>query len=155
MAYLVLKWLHILSSTVLLGTGAGIAFFFLRARRTGDVRVIAAVARAVVHADLLFTATAVVVQPATGYLLMRTAGLPLDLPWIRTSLVLFVIVGCCWLPVVWLQLRLRDMAVAAEQAASALPPQFAQLFRLWTLLGWPAFAGVLVIFWLMVAKVGL
>jgi uncharacterized membrane protein len=155
MTYLVLKWLHILSSTVLLGTGAGIAYFFLRACRSRDVRVIAAMAGDVVRADFLFTAVAVVVQPVTGYALMRLSGLPFGLPWIRTSLVLFVLVGYCWLPVVVLQLRLRDMAVAAAEQGTALPPEFHRAYRLWFLLGWPAFAGVLLIFWLMVAKVEL
>jgi uncharacterized membrane protein len=155
MTYLIFKWLHILSSTVLLGTGAGIAYFFLRACRTRDVRVIAAVSRDVVRADLMFTAVAVVVQPMTGYALMQLSGLPFDLPWIRTSLVLFVLVGCCWLPVVRLQLRLRDLAVAEAEQGTELPPAFTRLYRLWFVLGWPSFAGVLVIFWLMVAKVGL
>jgi uncharacterized membrane protein len=154
-AYLLLKWLHIVSSTVLLGTGAGIAFFFWRASRTEDAGVIAAVARDVVRADFLFTAVAVVVQPATGFAMMRLAGLPAGLPWIRTSLVLFVLVGCCWLPVVALQIRLRDMAYAAANQGSVLPAAFQRLRKVWIMLGWPAFAGVLLIFWLMVAKVGL
>jgi uncharacterized membrane protein len=153
-AYLWLKWLHIVSSTVLLGTGAGIAFFFVRAQRTGDVRVLAAVARDVVFADFVFTAVAVVVQPVTGLLMMHMAGYPLSLPWIRTSLVLFAAVGCCWLPVVWLQLRLRDMAVAAAAAGGPLPPVYNRYYRWWVALGWPAFAGVLATVWVMVVKRG-
>lgn len=152
--YLWMKWLHIVSSAVLLGTGAGIAFFFVRAQLTRDVRVIAAVAREVVLADLVFTAVAVVVQPATGLMLMHLAGYPLSLPWIRTSLVLFAAVGCCWLPVVWLQLRLRDMAVAAAAMGGPLPPAYDRYYRWWFALGWPAFAGVLAIVWVMVVKRG-
>lgn len=152
MSYLLLKWLHIISSTVLLGTGAGIAFFMWRAHRTRDARVIAAVATDVVRADFLFTATAVVVQPVTGLLLLWKLGYPWTLPWIRWSLLLYVLVGCCWLPVVGLQLRMRNLARRAVAEGSALPPAYYRCFKYWFLMGWPAFAGVLVVFWLMVAK---
>ena len=152
MIYLLLKWLHVISATVLLGTGAGIAFFMWRAQRTQDVQVIAAVAREVVRADLWFTAVAVVVQPVTGFLLMRITGYPVTLRWIAVSAALFVLVGCCWLPVVWLQLRMRDLADQALRERMPLPAQYFRYYRAWLLLGWPAFAGVLAILWLMIAK---
>ncbi len=152
MSYLFLKWLHIVSSTVLLGTGAGIAFFMWRAHRTGDARVIAAVAADVVRADLLFTATAVVVQPVTGFLLLWKLGYPRTSHWIHWSLLLYVLVGCCWVPVVWLQVQMRNLARQAATAGGALPERYHRYFRYWFLLGWPAFAGVLAVFWLMVAK---
>ena len=152
--YLWLKWLHIVSSAVLLGTGAGIAFFFVRAQRTRDARLIAAVARDVVLADLVFTAVAVVVQPVTGLMMMHLVGFPLSLPWIRTTLVLFSAVGCCWLPVLWLQLRMRDMAVAAAATGDPLPPVYNRYYRWWFALGWPSFAGVLAMVWVMVVKRG-
>jgi len=151
-AYLWLKWAHIVSSTVLFGLGAGIAFFFLRAHRTGDVRVIAAVSREVVLADALFTASAVVTQPLTGLGMVWLAGYPLNLPWIRLSMLLYVVVGCCWLPVVWLQIQMRNLASAAANAGAALTPQYYRYYRWWFGLGWPAFGGVLVIFWLMITK---
>lgn len=151
-AWLLLKWLHVISSTVLLGTGLGIAYFMWRAHRGGDTRVIAATAASVVRADLLFTAVAVVVQPVTGVMLIWHVGYPWSLAWIRVSLALFVLVGCCWLPVVWLQWRMRVLAAAASRDGSALPPAYFTYFRWWFFLGWPAFAGVLVIFWLMIAK---
>jgi uncharacterized membrane protein len=150
--YLALKWLHIVSSTVLFGFGAGIAFFFLRAHRTRDVRVIAAVAREVVRADALFTAVAVVGQPITGVLMMRVAGFPFSAPWIWRSLLLYALIGCCWLPVVWMQVRMRDLAVAADRRGESLPEEYFRLYRWWFALGWPAFLGVLVVFWLMVSK---
>jgi len=150
--FLWLKWAHIVSSTVLFGMGAGIAFFFVRAHRTGNVRVIAAVGRDVVLADTIFTATAVVLQPATGLSMVALLGLPLTLPWLRWSIVLYLLVGCCWLPVVWLQIRMRDMAMAAVETDSALPANYHRLYRWWFGLGWPAFLGVLVVFYLMVAK---
>jgi len=151
-AYLWLKWLHIISSTVLLGTGAGIAYFFVRVQQTGDVRIIAAVARDVVVADAYFTASAVVIQPVTGFLLLWLGGYPFTLPWVWASVLLYLAVGCCWLPVVWLQIRMRDLAITAVKAGTALPTAYARYYRWWFVLGWPAFAGVLVIFWLMVAK---
>ncbi|MEJ0100129.1 MAG: DUF2269 domain-containing protein [Pseudomonadota bacterium] len=152
MIHLLLKWLHIISSTVLFGTGAGIAFFMWRTHRSQDVRVIAAVAADVVRADFLFTATAVVVQPLTGFLLVRELGLPVTLPWIHAAIWLYVLVGCCWLPVVWLQIRMRDIARRAVAEGVALPPEYHRYFKLWFLLGWPAFAGVLAIFWIMIAR---
>ena len=150
--YLWLKWAHILSSTILFGTGAGIAFFFVRAQKTRNILVIAAVAKDVVIADLVFTATAVVLQPVTGVAMAMMAGFPLSAPWLRWSIALYLFIGCCWLPVVWLQFRMRDLAVVAARTTSALPPQYFRLYRWWFALGWPAFAGVLVVFYLMVAK---
>jgi uncharacterized membrane protein len=150
--YPVIKWLHIVSSTVLFGTGAGIAFFFLRAQRTGDTKIIAAVSRDVVLADMVFTATAVVLQPVTGIVLAFMAGFPLSSPWLIWSMVLYVLVGCCWLPVVWLQMRMRDLAIVAAANGSPLPAVYQRCYRWWFALGWPAFIGVLVIFYLMVAK---
>jgi len=150
--YLILKWLHILISTVLLGTGAGIAYFMWRAHRTRDARVIAAVAADVVRADFLFTATAVVLQPVTGFLLIRQLGYPWTVAWIHRALALYVLVGCCWLPVVWLQVQIRNIARRAAAEGVALPEIYHHYFRYWFVLGWPAFGGVLVIFWLMVAK---
>ena len=135
--------------------GAGIAFFFLRAQRTADVKVIAAVAKDVVLADAVFTASAVVLQPTTGLALTLMAGYPLTAPWLVGSLVLYVLVGCCWLPVVWMQVRMRDLAQAAAEKGSALPRTYRRHYRWWLGLGWPAFIGVLVIFYLMVAKPGL
>ena len=150
--YLFLKWLHIVSSTVLFGMGAGIAFFFIRAQRTGDVKVIAAVGKDVVFADAVFTAAAVVSQPLTGFAMVWISGYPWTRSWICVSMVLYALIGCCWLPAVWLQVRMRDMAVMAAATASALPPAYRSYYRWWFALGWPAFIGVLFVFYLMVAK---
>lgn len=150
--YLTLKWIHILSSTLLLGTGLGIAFFMWMAHRSGDARQIAATARVVVIADALFTAPAVVVQLGTGLWLAWLLHLPLTEFWVGTALLLFFVIGACWLPVVWLQARARDLARAAVEAGMPLPPAYARVMRWWFWLGWPAFISVIVIFWLMVAK---
>jgi len=150
--YLWLKWAHIVSSTVLFGTGAGIAFFFIRAQRTGDVRVIAAVGREVVVADAIFTASAVVLQPLTGFGMAWIASYPLSAGWLRWSIALYVLIGACWLPVVGLQIRMRDLAMRAAEEGASLPAAYFRCYRWWFALGWPAFIGVLVVFYLMVAK---
>jgi uncharacterized membrane protein len=153
--YLWLKWAHIVSSTVLFGMGAGIAFFFLRAQRTGDVRVIAAVGREVVIADAIFTASAVILQPLTGFAMAVLAGYPLFVGWLRWSIVLYVLIGACWLPVVGLQIRMRNLAIRAAEEGTSLPAAYFRCYRWWFALGWPAFIGVLIVFYLMVAKPGL
>jgi uncharacterized membrane protein len=151
-AYQLLKFLHVIGATVLLGTGAGIAFFMLLAHRSGEVRVIAGVARIVVIADYVFTATAVIAQPVTGLLLARTAGYSLGEGWILLSIGLYLFTGAFWLPVVWMQSRMRNLAVAAAQAGESLPDEYHRLFRWWFAFGFPAFTAVLAIFWLMIAR---
>lgn len=152
MMYLWVKWLHILSSTLLFGTGLGIAFFMWRAHRLGDARVIAATARTVVIADACFTAPAVLVQFLSGLWLLDTLGLPWTQAWISAALVLFVLVGLCWLPVLWLQWRARVLAEHAVAHGTPLPDDYHRVMRWWFWLGWPAFLSVIAIFWLMVMK---
>lgn len=151
-AYVALKFLHIIGAAVLLGTGAGIAFFMLMAHRTGEAATIAATARIVVIADYVFTATAVVAQPITGVLLAREAGYALTEGWIMLSMGLYLVTGAFWLPVVWMQSRMRDLALASAAAGEPLPERYQQLFRLWLAFGFPAFAAVLAIFWLMISR---
>jgi uncharacterized membrane protein len=150
--HLVLKWLHIISATVLFGTGLGIAFFQWFTFRQGNVHAIAAVTRIVVRADFLFTTPAVIVQLVTGLLLVHTLSLPWTTPWVILALALYVLVGACWLPVVVIQIRLARLAATASATGTALPEEFHRSMRTWFLLGWPAFMGMLAIFWLMVAK---
>ena len=152
MTYLVVKWLHILSSTLLFGTGLGSAFYLFFASRTRDPRVIAQVARLVVIADWSFTTPTVILQPATGFALAHMAGWPLSTPWLAVSLALFVFAGACWLPVVWLQIRMAAIAAQAHRDAASLPPLYARYQRWWELLGYPAFAAMVVVFYLMVNK---
>ena len=152
MIYLALKFLHVIGASVLLGTGAGIAFFMLLAHRQGNPALVAGVARIVLIADFVFTATAVVAQPVTGVLLALHAGYPLTEGWIVLSTLLYLVTGAFWLPVVWMQMRMRDLASDAVRTASDLPPAYHRLFRLWFAFGFPAFAAVVAIFWLMIAK---
>jgi uncharacterized membrane protein len=153
--YLALKWLHLLGAAVLFGTGMGIAFFawfgYRRAVRVEDIGLLRGVLALTVVADTVFTATAAVLQPVTGVVLWRMAGGSWSATWLHAVLAVYVFVGLCWLPVVWLQIQLRDDAVAAGSIAQ-LPARFHRRFRTWFLLGWPAFAGVLLLFALMLLR---
>lgn len=152
MEYLTVKWIHILSSTLLFGTGLGSAFYMYFASRTRDPRVIAAVVRYVVIADWLFTTPTVVIQPLSGFYLLHLVGLPLRTPWVLWSLVLFVVAGLAWLPVVWMQRRMRDMAREAARRGAHLPPAYQHYLRGWVALGVVAFTALVAVFYLMVAK---
>lgn len=152
MTYLILKYLHLIGAIVLIGTGAGIAFFMVMAHFTGNATKIAGVARIVVTADFLFTATAVIAQPITGVLLAREVGYPLTEGWIVLSIILYLTIGAFWIPVVFMQMRLRDLAQAAERGGTALPPAYHRVFWMWFVFGFPAFASILGILWLMIAR---
>jgi uncharacterized membrane protein len=152
MTYEVLLFVHVIGAMVLLGTGAGIAFFMVMSNRSTDPYLIAHVAGVVVLADTLFTATAAIFQPVTGYLLAREVGWPLLEGWVALSLLLYVFVGAFWLPVVWIQIRMRDLAITARDSGQDLPPAYHHLYRIWFACGFPAFAAVLAIVWLMLTK---
>jgi uncharacterized membrane protein len=147
-----LKLIHIISSTVLFGTGLGTAFHGLASNLRGDLRGIVVANKNVVLADWLFTSPAVVIQPATGVALALEEGWPLDSRWILASVALYIFVGACWLPVVWLQMRMAKIAQACLETGAPLPAEYRRYFRWWFALGWPAFIAMLAIFWLMVAK---
>ncbi|OUS38328.1 hypothetical protein A9Q94_02710 [Rhodobacterales bacterium 56_14_T64] len=149
---LILRMLHVIGACVLLGTGAGIAFFMLMAHRRKQPEIIAYTAGVVVLADLLFTASAVVVQPVTGALLAWRLGWDLTEGWLVLSLGLYVLTGLFWLPVVWIQIRLRDLARQAVKAQTDLPTVYFRLFAIWFACGIPAFLSVLAILWLMLAR---
>lgn len=152
MIYDLLLYAHVIGACVLLGTGAGIAFFMVMSNRSRDPALIAHVSAIVVLADTVFTATAAVLQPVTGYLLVREVGWSLLEGWVLVSLCLYVVVGVFWLPVVWIQIRLRRMAEAAALASEPLPPAYHRLYRIWFACGFPAFFAVLAIVWLMLTK---
>ncbi|RUU06865.1 DUF2269 domain-containing protein [Mesorhizobium sp. USDA-HM6] len=148
----ILRWLHVIGAAVLFGTGAGVAFFMLMAQRTDRPEIVAHVAGTVVIADTIFTATAVVVQPITGALLAREMGWPLSQGWIALSLALYVVTGLFWLPVVWIQIRIRNLARQAVAENRPLPDEEKRLFRIWFACGFPAFAAVAAIIWLMATR---
>lgn len=152
MDYVTVKWLHILSSTLLFGTGLGTAYFMICAALTRDAKIAAAVGKNVILADWLFTATTVVIQPVTGFYLVYIADIPLTNRWILWSTGLYLLAGACWLPVVWLQIRMHRLAAAASHAKTSLPPLFWRYFRIWVTLGIPAFIALIIVFYLMVAR---
>lgn len=147
-----LRWLHVIGASVLFGTGIGIAFFMLMAHLSRSVPFIARTAAVVVIADMVFTAVAALVQPITGVLLARTVGWSLTEPWLLASIALYLLVGAFWLPVVAIQIRLRDLARQAEADGTALTERYFTLIRVWIACGIPAFTAMLVLFFLMVAR---
>ena len=150
--YFLVKYLHLLGAIVILGTGTGIAFFMLMAHRSRDVAFIARTAATVVIADMLFTLSAVILQPVTGGLLMMLTGTTLSERWLMTSLGLYVVAGLFWIPVIFMQIEMRDLARSAVTDGLPLPPRHFVLFRRWFLFGIPVFGSVMIILWLMIAK---
>ena len=154
MEYLIVKTLHILSSTILFGTGIGTAFYMLLLTldRARDIRAIAVVNKWVVRGDWLFTGTTGILQPLTGFWLIHLAGYPMSSRWIVWSLILYVVAFFCWAPVVWLQIRLRDLAQDAVRDNTDLPPLYWRYLWIWVALGIPAFFALVIVFYLMVSK---
>ena len=150
--YLLIKWAHILSATVLFGTGIGIAFFKWMTDRSGDVRAIRIVNERTVLADLVFTTPAVILQPLTGFSLVYISGYTVLSGWLMMAVLLYLLAGFCWLPVLWLQLRMREIARAADRENSPLPALYWRYAKIWFWLGIPAFISLVVVYWLMVFK---
>ncbi|MGB3280905.1 MAG: DUF2269 domain-containing protein [Pseudorhodobacter sp.] len=151
-SYLLARYLHILSSTVLFGTGIGTAFQMVWAMKSRKVETVHSVASGVVWADWLFTTPAGILQPLTGLWLVHLAGYSLDEPWLLATYFAYALAFACWAPVVWLQLRIRDLAATALASGTELPPKALHYYRIWFVLGWPAFAALTAVFWLMIAK---
>ncbi|KTD49936.1 integral membrane protein [Legionella quinlivanii] len=152
MAYFLLKYIHIISSTLLFGTGLGSAFYMWRANQSANIEAMRFAARNVVIADWIFTAPAVIIQPITGFWLMAIMHYSITSKWIILSLLLYVITGACWLPVVWLQIKMDQLLKETTLSEKSLPAKYHRYAKLWFILGWPAFFSVLVIFYLMVFK---
>ena len=152
MSYLTFKTLHVFSMVLLFGTGLGSAFYKFMADQSGDVRSMMTTNRHVVLADWLFTTPTIIIQPATGYFMLSQANFPLSTPWLLASIILFVIAGACWLPVVVLQIRMRDLTVQAVNNNTALPDIYFRYARIWFWLGVPAFIAMVLIVYLMVYK---
>lgn len=152
MSYLWLKWVHIISATLLFGTGIGTAFYKCWADLQGDVRAQLVVLRGVVLADWWVTTPAIVIQPVTGLWMADIAGYSLVDGWLLWAMVLYLLAGACWLPVVWLQIRMRRLAEQAVAEGAGLPQRYHAYRRLWFALGVPAFGALVVVFYLMVFK---
>ncbi|MDR0481321.1 MAG: DUF2269 domain-containing protein [Gallionellaceae bacterium] len=150
--YDLIKTLHIISSVLLVGTGLGSAFYLFYANRSGSLPAQAVVGRLVVRADWWFTAPCIVIQPVSGIAMAHLAGWPLSTPWLTLSLILYVLAGVCWLPVVWLQIRMAALAAQAHATATALPALYTTYQRRWEMLGYPAFLAMAATYFLMVGK---
>lgn len=150
--YLLLKWVHILSSVLLVGTGFGSAFYLFFIHRTRDVRAIAEVSRLVVKADYWFTAPTVILQPLSGFAMLYIVGYSWTQPWLLWTYALYTLAGICWLPVVWLQVQMARLAQNAASTNGSLPDQYWRFARYWELLGYPAFIAMVAIYALMVFK---
>ena len=150
--YLLLKTGHIISSTVLFGTGMGIAFFFLMGTRSGDPAAAYFAARTTAVADMIFTLTAGIVQPLSGFALIHVTGYDAFAPWLVATYAIYLVALACWLPVVRLQLQIRDMYRAVLDGSAIDEALLARRIRVWFVLGWPAFVGLVIVFWLMVAR---
>lgn len=150
--YFLLKWVHILSSTVLFGFGAGTAWYFWNAHLSGDANTIAKVGRMVVRADWIFTGGSGLLQPISGVLLARAAGYSLTESWLLTAYALYALAFACWAPVVWLQIRATELAEQAARTGAPLGTDYRKVIRWWFALGWPAFLGLTATFWLMIAR---
>jgi uncharacterized membrane protein len=150
--YFLVKYLHVLGAVVILGTGSGIAFFMLMAHRSRDADFIARTAAVVVIADMLFTLTAVIAQPVTGGILMQLSSTTFAERWLVTALVLYLVAGLFWVPVIFMQREMRDLASVAAGNDQPLPPRYFVLFRCWFVFGIPGFGSVMMILYLMIAK---
>jgi uncharacterized membrane protein len=150
--YFIIKYLHVLGAIVILGTGSGIAFFMLMAHRSGDAGFIARTTGVVVFADMLFTLSAVIAQPVTGGVLMMLSETSPSEGWLATSLVLYAVAGLFWVPVIFMQIEMRNLARVAAEKNAPLPPRYFALFRRWFAFGIPGFGAVMIILYLMIAK---
>ncbi len=152
MTYLLIKYVHIISMVLLFGTGLGSAFYKWMADKTGVVSHIAVTNRHVVLADWLFTTPTIIIQPLTGLWMVHITNIPLSTPWVAASLALYAFAGLCWIPVVWMQIRMRDMATIANDTQTDLPKLYWKYTRIWFWLGIPAFIAMMLIVLLMVLK---
>lgn len=150
--YASIKTLHIISSTVLFGTGLGIAFFMFRSWAANNIHEKLYAANNTVLADYCFTLPAAIVQPVSGFALIHLVGFDASAKWLSLTYFLYIIAGLCWLPVVWIQIQLKKMCREALKTGDELPARYNRLFKLWFLLGWPAFLSFIIIFYLMVTK---
>ncbi len=150
--YLIIKTIHILSSTIFFGTGIGIAFFMVKSYFTDNIHEKFYAARNTVLADYLFTFPAVVVQPLSGIALIHMVGYDWSEFWLMATYIIYIIAGLCWIPVVWIQIQLKEMTKQAVGSGEPLPARYNKLFKIWFALGWPAFIGLVIVFYLMVAK---
>ena len=152
MLYLLLKTLHVFAATLFFGTGLGSAFFKFRADQSGKIEDIVFAQKNIVLADWLFTVPSGVLLPLTGFWMVWLLNLPLTTPWILAGFVLYAFAGLCWLPAAWMQIKMRDAAILAQQDQTALPESYHRWTRWWLILGFPAFVAAVWTIYIMVSK---
>ena len=150
--YFSLKILHVISTSVLFGTGLGTAFYMFYVNLQKDIKLIALATKQVVFVDWLFTGTSAIVQFFTGFALVSLKGYSFFSFWVYGSIIGYLIAGACWIPVVYLQIRCRDLAFDALKNNAQLPKQYHYYYKLWWMLGVPAFSSLLIVFYLMVNR---
>ncbi|WP_428624431.1 DUF2269 family protein [Sedimenticola sp.] len=150
--FFIVKWAHILSATLLFGTGLGSAFYKWSADRSGNLAAISHTNRIVVIADWLFTTPTIILQPVTGLWLLHLLGIPLSQGWVISTFILYAVAGACWLPVVWLQIKMRDLSMTATKSQQPLGPGYQRHAKRWFWLGVPAFSAMIAVYFLMVFK---
>jgi uncharacterized membrane protein len=153
MDYLSLKYIHIMSATIMFGTGIGTAFFMLMAYCSKNIEAIKTTARTVVIADWLFTLPTVIIQPITGIMLMQVLNYSYRSFWFHASVGLYVLAGLCWIPVVFMQIKMRE--ISKSTTSQVLPASFHRLMRYWIGFGIIAFSALILVYVLMVWKMGL
>lgn len=151
-AYSLIKTVHIVSAAILFGTGVGIANFMFFGLRTGVPALRRFASTMTVRADFAFTLPAVLIQPLSGAWLVHAAGLDWTDLWLVATYALYMLAGACWIPVVAIQMRMKSMLDAQANGAALDEAALDRLFRWWIALGVPAFGGLIVVFYLMVAK---
>ena len=152
MIYLSLKTIHLLSMVVLFGTGLGSAWYKWMSDRSNNVAHIAVTNRQVVLADWLFTTPTILIQPLTGIGMLVVLDIPYTTPWVMMSVFLYGFAGVCWIPVVWLQIKMQKLSEHANMTGTVLPEQYWRYARYWFWLGVPAFISMVLIVLLMVYK---
>jgi uncharacterized membrane protein len=150
--YFVVKTIHIISATILFGTGLGIASLFFFSHLTQDASARRFAAIMTVRADFMFTLPAVILQPLSGAWLIWKGGFEWTDYWLTCTYALYALAGLCWVPVVILQIRMKQMLERQAQGHAIDQPAYDRLFRWWFALGWPAFGGLIITFFLMVTK---
>ena len=148
---LALKFVHVLFAAIMFGAWLAAACFMVFARRSGNTSVVALVSLFVVRIELFVVAPAMVLQPITGFPLEAVIGLSnVDNFWIDSSIVLYAIVVLAWLGALRVEFVIRRMARQASLGGTKLGKDYRRLFRIWSGLAALIFAGLVLLYLLMI-----
>ncbi len=147
MDYFLLKLIHILSATLMIGTGLGSAFYLYLTYKKSAVQTVKEVLNFVILADTIFTTPSVIIQLITGIMLSDLLGL-LYTDWFWLVLAVSVIVLVLWLRAAFIQFKLKKLL----EEENKLSPKFHHLMNIWFILGVPSFGGAIYLYYLMVYR---